>query len=92
MKLQENQIGDASRFPGLYILSYCMYMFVLDLPILSKAGIMEIKGMIQPYGGGRMEEEHRTCVMHMCVWQHSHAQHRNELSGIKLGLIKQGLP
>ena len=27
-----------------------------------------------------------------CVWQHSHAQHRNELSRIKLDLIKQGSP
>ena len=67
MKLQENQTGDASRFLGLYILSYSMYMFVLNLPILSRAGIMEINDMMQPCGGGRMEEKHRTCVMGMCV-------------------------
>ena len=42
-------------------------MFVSDLPILSRASIMEINNMMLPYGGGRMEEEHRTCVMHMCV-------------------------
>ena len=66
-ELQENQTGDASRFLGLYILSYCMYMLVSDLPILSRAGITEIKGMMQPHGGGRMEEKHRTCVMCMCV-------------------------
>ena len=66
-------------------------MFVSDLLILSRAGIMEIKDMMQPHGGGRMEEkhEHEECT---CVWQHSHAQHGNELSRIKLGLIKQGSP
>ena len=30
VKLQENQTGDASRFLGLYILSYYMYMLVLQ--------------------------------------------------------------
>ena len=47
--------------------------------------------MVQPHGGGRMEEkhEHEGCT---CVWQHSHAQHGNELLRIKLGLMKQGLP
>ena len=47
--------------------------------------------MMQPHGGGRMEEkhEHEGCT---CVWQHSHAQHGNELLRIKLGLMKQGLP
>ena len=44
-----------------------MYMFVSDLPILSRASIMEIKDMMQLHGGGRMEEKHRTCVMHICV-------------------------
>ena len=67
MNLQENQTGDASQFLGSYILSYGMYMFVLNLPIRSRAGIMEIKGMMQPHGSGRMEEKHRTCVMRMCV-------------------------
>ena len=38
-----------------------------------------------------MEEKHEHEVS-ACVWQYSHAQHRNELSRIKLGLIKQGLP
>ena len=66
-----------------------MYMFVSDLPILSRAGIIEIKGMMRPHGGGRMEEKHVRCA---CVWQHSHAQHRNELSRIRLSLIKQGSP
>ena len=67
MKLQENQTGDASQFLGLYILSYCMYMLVSNLPILSRAGIMKIKDMLQPHGGGRMEEKHGACVMCMCV-------------------------
>ena len=59
VKLQENQTGDASQFLGLYILSYCMYMFVSDLPILSRASIVEIKDMMQPHGGGRIEEKHK---------------------------------
>ena len=44
-----------------------MYMLVSDLPILSRAGLVEINDMMQPHGGGRMEDKHRTCVMHMCV-------------------------
>ena len=67
MKLQENQTGDASQFLGLYILSYGMYMFVSNLPIQSRAGIVEINNMMQPHGSGRMEEKHRICVMCMCV-------------------------
>ena len=59
VKLQENQTGDASQFLGLYILSYCMYMFVSDLPILSRASIAEIKDMMQPHGSGRIEEKHK---------------------------------
>ena len=35
-----------------------MYMFVLNLPILSRAGIAEIKDMMQLCGSGRMEEKH----------------------------------
>ena len=66
-------------------------MFVLDLPILSRAGIAEMNNMMQPHGSGRMEEKYEHEV-NACVWQHSHAQHRNELSGIKLGLMKQGSP
>ena len=66
-------------------------MFVLNLPILSRAGIVEIKDMMQPHGSGRMEEKHEH-EESACVWQHSHAQHRNELSRIKLVLTKQGLP
>ena len=65
-------------------------MFVPNLLILSRAGIVGIKGMMQPHGGGRMEEKHEH-EEGACVWQHSHAQHRNELSRIKLGLIEQGL-
>ena len=42
-------------------------MFVLNLPILSRAGIKEIKDMMQLHGSGRMEEKHRTCVMCMYV-------------------------
>ena len=44
-----------------------MYMFVSDLLISSRAGIMEIKDMMQPHGGDRMEEKHGICVMCMCV-------------------------
>ena len=32
-------------------------MFVLNLPILSKAGMIEINNMMQLHGSGRMEEE-----------------------------------
>ena len=41
-------------------------MFVSDLPILSRAIITEIKDMIQPHGGGRMEEKHNMCDVHVC--------------------------
>ena len=44
-----------------------MYMFVSNLPILSRAGMMEITNMMQPHGGGRMEGKHGICVMCMCV-------------------------
>ena len=68
-----------------------MYMFVSDLLILSRADIAEINNKMQLHGGGRIEEkhEHEECT---CVWQHSHVQHGNELSGIKLGSMRQGLP
>ena len=66
-------------------------MFVLNIPILSRAGIMGMNNMMQPHGSGRMEEKHEHEV-DTCVWQHSHGQHGNELSRIKLDLIKQGLP
>ena len=57
-------------------------MFVSNLLILSRAGIMEINNMMQPHGSGRMEEKHEH-EESACVWQHSHAQHRNEPSRIK---------
>ena len=66
-------------------------MFVSDLPILSRAGIAEMNNMMQPHGGGRMEEKHGHEV-NAYMWQHSHAQHGNKLSRIKLGSMKQGLP
>ena len=44
-----------------------MYMFILNLLILVRAGIVEINNMMQPHGGGRMEEKHRMGVMCMCV-------------------------
>ena len=68
-----------------------MYMFVSDLLILSRASIMEINNIMQPHGSDRMEGKHEH-EEYTCVWQHSHAQHRNELSRIKLGLMKQGSP
>ena len=43
-----------------------MYMFVLNLPILSRTGIVEMKGMMQPYGGDRMEENHNMRRAHVC--------------------------
>ena len=64
-----------------------MHMFVSDLLILSRVGIVEMNNMMQPHGSGRMEEKHEHEVV-ACVWQHSHAQHRNELLQIKLGLIE----
>ena len=66
MTLQENQTGNASRFLGLYILSYCRYMFVSDLLILLRVGIVEINNMMQPHGSGRMEEKHNMCDVHVC--------------------------
>ena len=62
-------------------------MFVPNLLILFRVGIMEMKDMMQLHGSGRMEEKHRH-EEDTCVWQHSHAQHGNELSKIKLSLIK----
>ena len=41
-------------------------MFVSDLLILSRVGITEIKDMMQPHGGGRMEEKHNMCDVHGC--------------------------
>ena len=66
-------------------------MFASNLLILSRAGIAEMDNMMQLHGGGRMEEKHEH-EESACVWQHSHAQHRNELSRIKLGLMRHGLP
>ena len=43
-----------------------MHMFVLNLPILSRAGITEIKGMMQLHGSGRMEGKHNMWGTH--VW------------------------
>ena len=40
-------------------------MFVSDLLILSRVGITEIKDMMQPHGGGRMEEKHNMCDAHV---------------------------
>ena len=77
MKLQENQTGDASQFLGLYILLYYMYMFVSDLPILSRAGITEMNNMMQLHDSGRMEEKHRTHVVCMCG---SIAMHSTEMN------------
>ena len=43
-----------------------MYMFVSNLLIQSRAGIVEIKDMMQPHGGGRMKEKHNMCDVHVC--------------------------
>ena len=55
-----------------------LYMLVLNLPILSRAGIAEIKDMMRLHGSGRMEEKHRTCVMCMCCG--SIAMHSTEMN------------
>ena len=47
--------------------------------------------MMQPHGGGRMEEKHEH-VVGTWAWLHNHAQHGNEVSRIKLGLMKQDSP
>ena len=52
-------------------------MYVSDLPILSSAGIAEIKDMMQPHGGGRMEEKHNMCDAHVCG---SIAMHSTEMN------------
>ena len=41
-------------------------MFVLNLPILSRAGVVEMKNMMQLHCSGRMEEKHEHEV-NMCV-------------------------
>ena len=41
-------------------------MFVLNLLIQSRAGIAEINNMMQPHGGGRMEEKHNMCDAYVC--------------------------
>ena len=61
----------------MYILSYCVYMFVLNLLILSRAGIMEIKDMMQLHGSGRMEVKHNMCDVHVCG---SIAMHSTEMN------------
>ena len=52
-------------------------MFVADLPILSRVGIMEMKDMMQPHGGGRMEEKHNMRSAHVCG---SIAMHSTEMN------------
>ena len=41
-------------------------MFVSDLLILSRAGMVEINSMMQLHGSGRMEEKHNMCDTHVC--------------------------
>ena len=43
-----------------------MYMLVLNLLILFRASITEIKDIMQPHGSGRMEEKHNMCDAHVC--------------------------
>ena len=52
-------------------------MVVLNLPIWSRAGITEIKDMIQPHGGGRMEGKHNMRRVHVCG---SIAMHSTEMN------------
>ena len=54
-----------------------MYMLVSNLLILSRAGITEIKDMMQPHGSGRMEEKHNMCDAHVCG---SIAMHSTEMN------------
>ena len=41
-------------------------MFVSDLLILLRVGIVEINNMMQPHGSGRMEEKHNMCDVYVC--------------------------
>ena len=66
-----------------------MYMFASNLLILSRAVIVEMNNIMQLHGSSRMEEKHEH-EEDACVWQHSHVQHGNGLSRVKLGLMKQG--
>ena len=43
-----------------------MYMLVSNLLILLRVDIVEIKDMMQPHGGGRMEEKYNMCDVHVC--------------------------
>ena len=52
-------------------------MFVSDLPILSRAGIAEMKGMMQLHGSGRMGEKHNMRKAHVCG---SIAMHSTEMN------------
>ena len=54
-----------------------MYMFVSNLLILSRAGIVEINSMMQPHCSGRMEEKHNMCDVHVCG---SIAMHSTEMN------------
>ena len=54
-----------------------MYMLVSNLPILFRASITEIRDMMQPHGGGRMEEKHSMCDAHVCG---SIAMHSTEMN------------
>ena len=54
-----------------------MYMFVLDLLILSGASMMEIDNIMQLHGSGRMEEKHNMCDVHVCG---SIAMHSTEMN------------
>ena len=54
-----------------------MYMLVLDLVILFRAGITETNNMMQPHGSGGMEEKHDMCGVHVCG---SIAMHSTEMN------------
>ena len=52
-------------------------MFVWNLLILSRAGIVEINNMMQLHSSGRMEEKHKMCDAHVCG---SIAMHSTEMN------------
>ena len=54
-----------------------VYTCLYQIYQYSRAGITEMNNMMQPHGGGRMEEKHNMCDMHVCG---SIAMHSTEMN------------
>ena len=63
-------------------------MLVSNLPILSRASIMEIKGMMQLHGGGRMEEKYNMCDTHVCGRIAMHSTERTVKNKVRFSQIE----